>query len=69
MAIVKRVSYRGQKITGTTNGRVRIEEGNGRLVMFDGTVNRKLLGYDTNTGKEIEATSKPGEDVLEALAA
>lgn len=69
MAIVTKSSYIGQKRTGTLNGRVRIEEGNGRLIMFDGTVNRKVLGYDEALNKEIEATSKPGEDVLEALAA
>lgn len=69
MAIVTKTSYTGQKNVSTLNGRVRIEEGKDRLIMFDGTVNRKILGYDESTGKEIEATSKPGEDVLEALAA
>lgn len=69
MAIVKDVSYKGQKRTDVLSGQLRIEDGNNRMVLFDGTNNRMLIGIDPNTGNVIIAISKPGEDVFAALAA
>lgn len=49
MAIEKEVSYSGQSSLGTLGGQIRIEEGTGRLVI-----------YDSVTGKEINVVDRSG---------
>jgi hypothetical protein len=67
MAIVQSTQYSGQKSVSTLTGYLRLEEGNGRMVLFDGTVNRMVIGL--YKGRVIIAISKPGEDVFAALDA
>lgn len=64
MAVIKSITYKGQKKTDTLNSRVRIEQGNGRIVVHDGTNNRILIGAlpDGSYGLII---SKPGVDVTD----
>lgn len=63
MAVTKHVVYKGQKKTDTLDSKLRIEQGNGRLIVTDGTNNRIVLGLlpDGSYGLVI---SKPGIDVL-----
>lgn len=63
MAIVKSVRFKGQKKTDTLDSKIRIEEGNGRLIVTDGVKNRILIGKapDGTYGLWI---SKPGYDVM-----
>lgn len=68
MAIETNVTYSGQKKTDVLSGQLRIEDGNNRMVLFDGTDNRMIIGVDPYSGNIIIAISKPGEDVFEALA-
>lgn len=63
MAIVKEVSYKGQNRTDVLSGKLRIEDGNNRMILFDGTVNRMLIGLNPDGGIGIYI-SKPGEDVI-----
>lgn len=56
-----------QKITSSQDGRIFIDEAQGRMVVFDGTVNRMVVGL--YKGQVIIAISKDGEDVFEALDA
>lgn len=49
MAIEKEVSYTGQSSVGTLGGQIRLEEGTGRLVI-----------YDSVTGKEINVVDRNG---------
>lgn len=59
--------YTGQKSTGVLSGQLRIEEGNNRLVLHDGTYYRMIIGLlpDGTVGIVI---SKPGIDVLTAFS-
>lgn len=61
MSIEKQVAYEGQKKTDTLDGRVRIEEGNGRLIVSNGTNNVALFGYDSE-GNIAVKVAKPGFD-------
>lgn len=63
MAIVKKVSYSGSPSTNDLSGQLRFEQGENRMVLFDGTVNRMLIGLlpDGNVGWIV---SKPGVDVF-----
>lgn len=67
MAVVQSTQYSGQRSVSTLTGYLRLEEGNGRMVLFDGTVNRMVIGL--YKGQVIIAISKPGEDVFAALDA
>lgn len=67
MAIVKKVSFSGNPTTNDLSGRLRFEQGENRMVLFDGTVNRMVIGLVN--GEVLIAISKPGEDVFEALGA
>lgn len=49
MAIVKSVSYRGQNSVSTLGGQIRLEEGQGRLVVYD-PVNQNELTVLDRTG-------------------
>lgn len=66
MAITKKKKYTGQQSTAVLNGKLRIDEGNNRLVLFDGTNNRMIIGIlpDDTIGVAI---SKEGEDVFDAF--
>lgn len=66
MAIVKTTTYTGQKRTDVLSGQLRIEEGNNRMILFDGTDTRMLIGLfpDGTIGIII---SKIGEDVFDIL--
>lgn len=67
MAIITKTQYKGQNTTGVLSGQLRIEEGNGRLILFDGTVNRMIIGLlpDGTVGVVI---SKPGVDVFSVFS-
>lgn len=56
-----------QNIVASQNGRIFIDEAQGRLVVYDGTYNRMVIGL--YKGQVIIAISKPGEDVFAALDA
>lgn len=56
----------GQKLTGTNQGYLRIDDINGRLVIHDGTTNRAIFGILPD-GTIAIVISKPSEDVFEAL--
>lgn len=66
MAIQTKKKYSGQQTTEVLDGNVRIENGNNRLMMHDGEVNRLLIGKAPN-GEYIIAISAVGVDVVEAL--
>ena len=63
MAIIKSTTYKGQKKTDTLNSKIRIEDGNGRLLVNDGVNNRIIIGLlpDGSYGMVV---SKPGVEVL-----
>lgn len=67
MAIIKKISVEGQKSDNTLRGEIRIEWSKGRIVLFDGTYNRMIIGFlpDGTIGIAI---SKPGEDVFSAFS-
>lgn len=44
MAIETNVTYSGQKKTDILSGQLRIEDGNNRMILFDGTNNRMIIG-------------------------
>lgn len=67
MAIVKKISYSGNPTTDVLSGQLRFEEGENRMVLFDGAVNRMVIGL--YNGEVLIAISKPGEDVFAALDA
>lgn len=46
MAIVKTVSYKGQNSVSTLGGQIRLEEGRGRLVIYDPETERELTVVD-----------------------
>lgn len=54
-----------QNIVSTQNGSIFIDEAQGRLVVFDGTNNRMVIGL--YKGEVVIAVSKVGEDVFAAL--
>lgn len=54
-----------QSIVSGQNGRIFIDEAQGRMVIYDGTDNRAVFGLFK--GIVVIAISKPGEDVFEAL--
>ena len=58
--------YTGQKSTSVLSGQLRLEEGNNRLILYDGTDYRMVIGVlpDGTIGIAI---SKPGEDVFDAF--
>ena len=59
--------YTGQESTSVLNGQLRIEDGNNRMVLFDGAVYRMIIGVlpDGTVGIVI---SKPGIDVFSAFS-
>ena len=61
--ITESVTYKGQEKTDTLDSKIRIEEGNGRILVNDGTNNRIIIGLlpDGTYGIVI---SKPGVEVL-----
>lgn len=61
MALEKSVSYSGQNQVDTLTSKVRLEEGKGRLVIFDGTNNLGVFGFDAN-GEVAVKIAKPGFD-------
>jgi hypothetical protein len=63
MAITTKKKYTGQESTSVLNGQLRIEDGNNRMVLYDGTDYRMILGVlpDGTIGMVI---SKPGIDVF-----
>lgn len=67
MPITKTITYKGQKKTDTLNSKLRIEEGNNRLLLFDGADYRMIIGIlpDDTIGIVI---TKEGEDVFDAYS-
>ena len=63
MTVIKRAVYKGQQKTDTLNSKLRIERGNNRMLLFDGTNYRMIIGIlpDGTVGVVI---SKEGVDVL-----
>lgn len=71
MAIETNVTYSGQKKTDVLSGQLRIEDGNNRMVLFDGTDNRMIIGvasYDiAGNGFQVEdiiVAGPPGDWTL-----
>ena len=46
MAVVKEISLAGQNSVATLSGNIRLEEGRGRLVVYDNTTNNELVTLD-----------------------
>lgn len=67
MTVETNVTYTGQKKTDVLSGQLRIEDGNNRMVLFDGTVTRMIIGL--YKGEILIAISKTGTDVFDALDA
>lgn len=67
MAIVKKVSYSGSPTTNDLSGQLRFEQGNNRLVLFDGTVNRMILGQLPDGNVNIIFT-KEGVDAFDVFS-
>lgn len=67
MAIITETRYSGNPTTNDLSGQLRFEQGENRMVLFDGSVNRMVIGLVN--GEVLIAISKPGEDVFEALGA
>lgn len=67
MAIVKKVSYSGSPTTNDLSGQLRFEQGNNRLVLFDGTVNRMILGQLPDGSVNIIFT-KEGVDAFDVFS-
>lgn len=65
MALDKEVSYSGQNKVDTLSSKVRLEEGKGRLVAFNGQNNVGLFGYD-DAGDIVVKVAKPGFDANSA---
>jgi len=67
MAITTKTKYAGQQSTSVLSGQLRIEDGNGRMVLYDGTHYRMIIGLlpDGTVGVVI---SKPGIDVFSAFS-
>ena len=67
MAIQTKKKYTGQHSTSVLNGQLRIEEGNNRMVLFNGSIYRMIIGVlpDGTVGIAI---SKEGEDVFAAFS-
>lgn len=67
MPVTKSVTYKGQEKTDTLDSKFRIEDGNNRMVLFDGVNYRMIIGIlpDGTVGVAI---SKVGEDVFDAFA-
>lgn len=65
MALDKKVSYTGQNQVDTLSSKVRLEEGKGRLLAFDGSNNLGLFGYD-DAGQVVVKIAKPGFDANSA---
>jgi hypothetical protein len=65
MALDKDVSYTGQQQVDTLSSKVRIEEGKGRLLAFDGSNNLGLFGYD-DAGQVVVKIAKSGFDANSA---
>lgn len=68
MAIETKKKYSGQQSTAVLDGKVRIEDGNNRMLLHDGNVNRLIIGKAPN-GEYLIAISAVGVDVIEALGA
>ncbi len=67
MNLVETVTTPGQNISSSQEGSIYTDEAQGRLVVYDGTNNRMVIGL--YKGNVIIAISKPGQDVFEALDA
>lgn len=65
MAVVKNVSHKGNDSVSTLGGHVRLEEGQGRLVAYDGSNNLGLFGFD-DAGKVVVKVAKEGFDANSA---
>lgn len=48
MAYIKTVKYKGQKSTSTLSGDIRLEEGNGRLVVYNPSTGSETTIVDIN---------------------
>lgn len=60
------ISDSGQQVNSVNNGKVRMENGNNRMILFDGTVNRLVLGELPN-GQIGLVISKERIDVLDVF--
>lgn len=65
MVVVTKVKQPGQNTTSTLDGKIRIEDGNGRIIVNDGDVYRFLIGPDPR-GKFVIALTKDNKDLFEA---
>jgi hypothetical protein len=67
MAIEVKKKYTGSANTSVLNGQLRIDDGENRMVLFDGTNYRMIIGVlpDGTVGIAI---SKVGEDVFAAFS-
>lgn len=60
------IKHTGQQSTDTANGKLRFEEGNNRIVVWNGTKIQMIIGFlpDSSIGV---AVAKEGQDVVEAF--
>lgn len=65
MALIKQVAYEGDNSVSSHGGNVRLDEGAGRLVAFDGQNNVGLFGFDS-AGRVVVKVAKPGFDAASA---
>lgn len=70
MAIVKTVEYAGNKVTGSSDGKVVIDQTNGEIVVRDASnVRRYYLGSQKSPSGFGQYISKPTIDVINELGA
>lgn len=62
---IENIRTPSQNIPSSQGGSIFIDEAQGRLVVFDGTNNRMVVGL--YKGEVVIAVSKVGEDVFAAL--
>lgn len=68
MAIVTNSQRKGQRRVDVNSGQLRLEEGNNRMLLSDGTDTRLLIGVDPR-GQIVVALTKIGEDIFDAYNA
>lgn len=76
MALDKTVSYTGQKSVSTLGGQIRIDEGRGRMVIFDSqtqvelvTIDRTGFLFDDGVDRRIKIGTNPKNgDVVIAVS-
>lgn len=73
MAYIKNIKYKGQKSTSTLSGDIRLEEGNGRLVVYNPNTGVEATVVDINgfrindiNGNELTRLANDGLTTLQS---